>query len=160
LDGQRFLKLQSKRSDLKQRGSGTATVILTAKAGQILRRLAIATLALYWTTIFVGTHMPADSQGEIDFPDKLVHFLGYTGLGFLLAWAVLWLRPTLTRAIGLLLIVTTYGMADELTQTFVPSRSMEAGDWFADVCGGLTGLACYFLTQGLCRHWPAADRRK
>jgi VanZ family protein len=76
--------------------------------------------------------------------DKLQHALGYGAGGFLLARAAgVRGRGTIVAvALGLL-----YGITDEIHQSFVPGRSCDVHDWYADAPGVLAGAFIYrFIT--------------
>ncbi len=45
--------------------------------------------------------------------------------------------------------VSLWGAFDEWHQQFIPSRSMELGDWIADSIGGIAGVTMFTLTAGL-----------
>jgi VanZ family protein len=95
--------------------------------------------ALVWAgVIFALSGRPALPTPRL-FPgfDKAAHFGAYALLGFLLARgaAASRLGPGWVLAIGLL-----YGASDEYHQSFVPGRSVEAGDWVADALGVAAGL--------------------
>ncbi len=74
--------------------------------------------------------------------DKLGHVLLYSGLGFLLARALVGRRlPAMTIGVAALtiLLVTAYGLSDETHQLFVPNREFELGDLLADTIGATAG---------------------
>lgn len=119
------------------------------------RRAVVTLLVIYWLIIFAGTHLPFGARAGIHLTDKLLHFLAYCGLGFLLAWTALRLRPTWAGILMLLTVIAGYGLADELSQAFVPHRSTEVLDWVADFCGGTVGLGFYFVSCRLCARWVA-----
>jgi VanZ family protein len=80
-------------------------------------------------------------------PDKPAHAFGYTGLGFVIARALAGgLPPRITRRdffVGLAVAVT-YAASDEIHQRFVPGRSAELADLFADAIGSAIALsACW-----------------
>jgi len=119
------------------------------------RKLAIISLAIYWLTLFVLTHirMPKEVQ-KAGVSDKTLHFLAYATLVFLL-WIALnperkvrWRKPTVW---WVLLTVATYGIIEELLQGYV-GRSCEMADLVADLAGAFTG--CVILT--FFSFWPAA----
>ena len=120
-----------------------------------VRRIAIILLSIYWLALFVGTHIPLRKIG-LPGNDKLLHLLAYGGLAFLLAWAVAGARPTWRSILAVLLVVSTYGIVDELTQSLIPSRSSDLGDWIADVAGALFGLVCYRVTLPFVQPWCGA----
>jgi VanZ family protein len=73
--------------------------------------------------------------------------IAYAGLAVLVCRAVagsVAARMTARAAAATLLITTAYGASDELHQMFVPGRSPELYDLFADAVGGALGLiACW-----------------
>lgn len=81
------------------------------------------------------------------FTDKLIHAVVFGGLSFLLHMA--WQRSFPGRASWWPVIAMTalYGLSDEIHQSFVPGRSMEAVDLLADTVG-----ACVV-------QWALATRR-
>jgi VanZ family protein len=81
--------------------------------------------------------------------DKTGHFAAYAGLALLCVRAVgggLPCRVVLRVAVLALAIAAAHGIFDELHQWFVPGRSADIRDWFADVSGALIGI-------GLCWLW-------
>lgn len=83
--------------------------------------------------------------------DKVVHFTMYAILGFLAIRAA-WTRGTSLPWRRFLVVagcVSLWGAFDEWHQQFIPSRSMELGDWIADSIGGIAGVTMFTLTAGL-----------
>lgn len=64
--------------------------------------------------------------------DKVAHFCAYALLMWLLAHATEHSRLPLALAVVLGLL---YGVSDEIHQMFVPGRSPDVLDWFADAAG-------------------------
>ena len=80
--------------------------------------------------------------------DKTGHIAAYAGLALLSVRAVgggLPIRVVLRTAVYALAIAAAYGMSDELHQWFVPGRSADVRDWFADVGGALIGIGGCWL---------------
>jgi VanZ family protein len=88
--------------------------------------------------------------------DKTGHFVAYAGLAVLsvravagglprrVTWRVAWLALTIAGG---------YGIVDEIHQTFVPGRSGDIADWYADVTGALIGIgACWLWGMIAGRH--------
>jgi VanZ family protein len=76
--------------------------------------------------------------------DKSGHLLAYLLLSVLAVRAVAGgfsLRVTPRVALSALMITIGYGAFDEIHQWFVPGRSAELADWFADGLGACAGLA-------------------
>lgn len=118
-------------------------------------RLATIVLAAYWSLIFIATHIPKPPGISIPHLDKLVHLLAYSGLSFLLSWAL----PTIPRhkllnvfLAGLLAV--TYGVIDEYSQIPV-GRQADFFDWVADSAGTILGLTIYVVAR-----WQIVKRGK
>lgn len=75
------------------------------------------------------------------------HWFGYLGLAIVVVRALAGGLPSRidARIAGLaLLIAVAYGVSDEFHQTFVPGRSAELRDLFADAAGAVAGtMACW-----------------
>jgi VanZ family protein len=88
--------------------------------------------------------------------DKLQHALGYGVGGFLIARAagVRGRGPLVAAALGVL-----YGASDEVHQSFVPGRSSDVRDWYADAVGVLAGVFIHrFITLRRARGADGAAR--
>jgi VanZ family protein len=75
--------------------------------------------------------------------DKSGHLLAYLGLSVLAVRAVAGgfsRRVTGRVALGALIITIGYGAFDEIHQWFVPGRSAELADWYADSIGAFAGV--------------------
>ena len=87
--------------------------------------------------------------------DKPAHAFGYTGFGFVIARALAGgLPPRITRRdffIGLAIAVA-YAASDEFHQRFVPGRSAELPDLYADALGSAFAL-------GVCGAWSIISPR-
>ena len=112
--------------------------------------------ARYWLPVimYVGLILMLSAQQNLQPPiqfhnaDKFYHVLEYTGLGVLLARASRagqrggpstgWVWRTL--ALGLMV-----GTADEIFQSFVPTRMSSVYDLLADVTGLLLAQLVYLL---------------
>jgi VanZ family protein len=80
--------------------------------------------------------------------DKTGHLLAYAGLALLCVRAVgggLPRRVVVRVAVRALVIAAGYGIFDELHQAFVPGRSADVRDWFADVGGAVIGIGVCWL---------------
>ena len=109
------------------------------------QRWRIAVTAFYWASLAVATHWPPPkppSDGGI--ADKVLHFLAYAILAWLLCWAWRPRKATATWrwAIPIALLLAVYGAIDERTQLLV-GRSCELFDWLADLAGIAAGIAIY-----------------
>lgn len=81
-------------------------------------------------------------------PDKLLHFLIFG----LLATVILRTRKLkqlrLRDLIISIIIVSVYGIFDEIRQSFTPGRSVEIGDWVADTVGAIVAVILYAQWKG------------
>lgn len=92
--------------------------------------------------IYLGIPIPLQRVSLIDFyVRKSAHFIEYATLSFL------WIRAfrlsgyrLLPSILGTLLISVAWAGADELHQSFVPSRTSALKDVLIDASGGLVGL--------------------
>jgi VanZ family protein len=79
--------------------------------------------------------------------DKTGHFAAYAVLAVLAVRAVgggLPCRVTMRVAWLALLVASGYGAFDEIHQAFVPGRSSDIADWYADTAGAaLALLVCW-----------------
>lgn len=77
--------------------------------------------------------------------DKLVHFVCFGGLAF---WVAFGCNLSENQKIKILLptiIVSIYGIIDEIHQSFTPGRSSTISDWIADTLGALFGSFVFYL---------------
>jgi VanZ family protein len=93
--------------------------------------------------IFVASSQP-DVPLSPGLSDKQEHSLGYGGLGGLVARAVAGgfgapLSPV--QALAAIAVTTTYGASDEWHQSFVPGRTPDVADLWADTLGAILGTA-------------------
>jgi VanZ family protein len=79
--------------------------------------------------------------------DKQGHSIAYMGLAVTVGRALAGGISTgvrLPAAAGALVIASAYGATDEWHQSFVPGRSADIHDWFADTIGAALGAgACW-----------------
>ncbi len=84
--------------------------------------------------------------------DKIVHFVCFGALAA--AWS-LWFPPESWKKrpartfFAVVLIVSLYGIADEIHQSFVPGRSCSAPDWLADTVGACAACGIRSLAAKL-----------
>jgi VanZ family protein len=114
---------------------------------------------LYCTVIFVQSSFPSPEQTpNILHFDKILHFFAYALLGMFFLRALrnttMGYREGLVYVLAVLL-TGIYGATDELHQYFVPMRSADWWDLFADFLGGCFGAYVY---QMLLRRNPALER--
>lgn len=107
---------------------------------------------VYWAICFELTHVPLEPRTvprllKIPEADKVVHFGLYFWLAIFLALVLSqWFRKAgnQSRRFGILVMTIlfcgTYGMIDEVTQIWVPTRSADPLDWCTDMAGAIAGL--------------------
>ena len=103
-------------------------------------------LIFFLSSLSKGVHIPSPFGA-----DKVVHFIEYGILGFLLARSILGFQSSLSSKLLVSLAVVLaiiYGISDEVHQAFVPGRNASAWDVAADGLGGLMGALLYVGTGG------------
>lgn len=114
-------------------------------------RFGVIALAVYWITLFLGTHWPAGVDVVPEVSDKLKHFGGYFGLATLCCYVTTSpagdSRATARRFGGVIVVLSLYACADELTQHFSPGRHPELLDAGADVLGIVTAVTLYVMVR-------------
>jgi VanZ family protein len=111
------------------------------------RRAALwVPVGLYLILIFALSSQPNPPVPQ-EMSDKQWHSLGYGGLAVLVSRA---LEGGLRKGVGLrsaaaaVAISVVYAASDEWHQSFVPGRSADVRDWYADGIGALVGAgACW-----------------
>ena len=107
---------------------------------------------VYWGALVTGTHLPAKALEGIRTNDKILHFLGYAGLSFLLTLATLPGSRSLVRgAVMVLAALAGWAAVDEWTQRFVAGRNSDVGAWCADMIGSVAGMLCCGLAVFISR---------
>jgi VanZ family protein len=115
---------------------------------QRYRAAAGIVLIVYWLIMFAGTHWPhVNLESYPSNFDKVLHFTGYAGFGFLIA---LWMSTKRTfgpRDFAVAFcIIFVYAIVDEVTQIPV-GRTCDFFDAVADWIGGLSGLSLFLLLR-------------
>lgn len=99
-------------------------------------------LAIFFVSALSNAPLPEQVS------DKTGHFVAYAGLAFLCVRAVaggLPCRVVLRVALLAFAIAAGYGAFDEVHQWFVPGRSADVLDWFADATGACIGIGVCWL---------------
>lgn len=116
--------------------------------------LARCATVLLLVVMFIFTHYPMPVSPGITISDKLVHFVAFLTLTFmiLLSWELSAgvLQPKHYFVVWL--VTTLYGALDEITQIPV-GRVCDGLDWLADVVGIVAGLIIYQLLRLLWVRW-------
>ncbi|MBR6153422.1 MAG: VanZ family protein [Treponema sp.] len=108
--------------------------------------------------IFIGccswylSSQPHVPLPDFNMSDKVVHLACFAGFSFFTAMAFFGLKPsdgrksTIVKRILLpVLVISLYGIIDEIHQSFVPGRSCSILDWCADTVGALIGSTLFFF---------------
>lgn len=115
-------------------------------------------LPALWAGAIVGvTSVPGRDVPDVGVPhiDKLVHFGLYAILGLLIARAVSSAhdrarsRPAFGALLSWFVGIALFAAADEWHQRWVPGRSADLSDWWADVAGG--ALALFYVARPVAR---------
>jgi VanZ family protein len=102
------------------------------------------TAALWGGFLFVLTSWPnPPSIATGGFPlDKVTHFFLYAVEAFLLYRAIGWGGRSglaLSRIVAITGTMALWGMLDETHQAWIPGRTMDSGDLYADIAGAAVG---------------------
>ena len=120
----------------------TDTKVLNANSGR--KKIKWFLVAAYAILIFILSSLSNPSPvpiPDIFMADKLIHFIEYAILGFLL-FAALYEGMAVKKAVFLSFIMATiYGATDEFHQYFVADRDSDLFDLLADSIGGGAGAA-------------------
>ncbi|HJS09205.1 MAG TPA: VanZ family protein [Pirellulales bacterium] len=119
------------------------------------RWIVVAAIVVYWTILFVFTHLPGDPRPEsphqkIPHLDKLVHAAAFAGLAVLaLVAAESFRRVSLPLVFTVAGLLTIYAAFDELTQGLIRFRVPDYRDWVADVLGITVGSLLFWTGRRL-----------
>ena len=83
-------------------------------------------------------------ESSTNFLDKALHFLCFTYLTL-----ITWLSRFLSKDLHVYVIVLAYGILIEIVQRFLPDRSFEYLDIFADSVGIIAGLIIIKIFKNL-----------
>ena len=83
-------------------------------------------------------------ESSTNFLDKALHFLCFTYLTL-----ITWLSRILSKDLHVYVIVLAYGILIEIVQRFLPYRSFEYLDIFADFVGIIAGLMIIKIFKNL-----------
>ena len=106
-------------------------------------------LALSWAGFiyYLSSQPGMDFQPLFTLQDKLLHALLFGMLGFLGVGAMK--VPVhgykIRQVWGIVVLVTLYGILDELHQQFVPGRTVDIYDVIANMAGGMAGAWIMYL---------------
>ncbi|MGD8522787.1 MAG: VanZ family protein [Desulfobacterales bacterium] len=106
-------------------------------------------LILYCLLIFIQSSKPSfEHLPDIQYFDKILHFVVYAILGILFFRAFHTMRLRQSRQLLILLSIlgaTLYGISDEIHQYYVPFRDADVFDVIANTLGSVFGVYIYSL---------------
>ncbi|QEF98074.1 VanZ like family protein [Stieleria maiorica] len=127
-------------------------------------RLGVIALAVYWSALFLGTHLPAGIDVGPQVSDKLKHFGGYFGLAVLCCYVTQSPandpRRSAWRFLGVIVVLAAYACIDELTQAFSPGRHPDVLDALADLAGIMTAVGLYVVSRQIARRFSSLPASK
>lgn len=107
--------------------------------------------------IFIGccswylSSQPHVPLPDFNMSDKVVHLACFAAFAFFTALAFFGIRSPddksswLKRIFLPALVISIYGIIDEIHQSFVPGRSCSFLDWCADTIGAIIGSSLFFF---------------
>ena len=125
--------------------------------------LAWGPAILYMAIIFTLSSLPSLPQPPGFFAwDKLQHTSAYVVLGLVLyrAAAMLPMVRGIGPAVHTLILGALYGLSDEFHQKFVPGRSSDIHDWYADITGLTIGVIILAVIGKFRKHGGKNRGRK
>jgi VanZ family protein len=120
--------------------------------------LRILLSLLYLIVIVLLSLLPSSDLPDVPFfsgEDKYVHFLMYSGLGFLTCWSLDTRGRQMPPLYVLLTGVFLWGVLMEILQRLMSNgRSMEISDMLANLAGAVAGLVVYRIMD---RKWKGSE---
>ena len=111
---------------------------------QIIRFSFRIVLVISISLISILSFQEVNFESSFNFLDKVLHFLCFIYLTL-----VTWLSRILNKDLHVYVIVLAYGILIEIVQRFLPYRSFEYLDIFADFVGIIGGLIIIKIFKNL-----------
>ena len=111
---------------------------------QLIKHSSRLILVISIVLITILSIQEIEIQSSINFSDKLLHFFC-----FLYLIIISWLSRIINNELWLYVIVLAYGILIEIIQIYIPYRSFEFLDIFADFLGVLVGNFLIILLKDL-----------
>jgi hypothetical protein len=127
----------------------------------VVRRFSLWGPPLIWMAAIFAVSADSDPPAPALVSDKLMHLIAYALLAVVVFRAVaggLPARVTWLSAGFTLLITGLYGLSDEIHQSYVPGRTAELNDLYADIAGAaiaLIGCWGWGILEPLIPHPPS-----
>lgn len=101
--------------------------------------------AIFWLSSL--SNPPVPEFLKFPYSDKLLHAIAFGAVGASAAFGSIVRKNTLGLEVFLeaWILTAIYGFLDEVHQRYVPSRSSDITDWFADITGAAIGIAVFFV---------------
>lgn len=109
-------------------------------------------LLIFMISFYLSSQPIIQKMPSFPFADKIVHFICFGGLAFWVAFGCNLTGKSKKEIILPTIIVSLYGVIDEIHQSFTPGRSSTVSDWIADTLGGLLGSYVFFLVLKILRN--------
>ena len=115
---------------------------------------------LLWAgVILIGTSLPGSLvPREVSAFDKALHFTVYAILAVLLTKQISEVTGRWRAAMLSIVLIATFGAADEWHQGFILGRSQELADWRADTMGAALGALAVAAMRRTGRPQTAATK--
>ena len=101
-------------------------------------------LAISISIVTILSVQEVNIESSVNFLDKVLHFLCFSYLTL-----ITWLSQILNKDLHVYAIVLAYGILIEIVQRFLPYRSFEYLDIFADSVGIIAGLIIIKIFKNL-----------
>ena len=124
-----------------------------------LLRLFWTLTAVFWVSIFVATHIPAQRLPDVSVSDKFMHFVAYFVLASLVYISTRLTNPS-RNGLGatVIAIAMVYGAIDELLQPLV-NRNADLDDWLYDVGGAVCAVFLLAAARRIHDFWNSRASR-
>ncbi|MBH1988476.1 MAG: VanZ family protein [Myxococcaceae bacterium] len=112
---------------------------------------------IFWLSSMSNPPIPASLRFSNS--DKLLHAIAFGAVGIAAAIGTAIRTASAGRKVFLEAWILTgfYGFIDEIHQRYVPQRSSDIADWFADILGAAIGILFFFaflkVVQWMRRFW-------
>lgn len=105
----------------------------------------IPAFIIFAISFYLSSQSTIQKMPVFPYADKLVHFVCFGGLAFWVAFGCNLFENQKIKILLPTIIVSIYGIIDEIHQSFTPGRSSTISDWIADTLGALFGSFVFYL---------------
>lgn len=108
---------------------------------------------VFWISIFIATHLPAERLPDVPVTDKSAHFIAYFVLAALVYISTRLSNPSRSwLGATVIAIAMIYGAIDELLQPLV-HRHGDMYDWLYDVAGATCAVFLLAAARRIYGFW-------